>query len=43
MKSVILKKDGQVHTSLGLIFKAIESEQIKYNWLITDCVCYPFS
>lgn len=41
MKSAILDKGEKYYTHLPSVFKAIENEQIKYNWLITDCVCYP--
>lgn len=38
--AIVEKGEGH-YTDLGKVFKAIENEQIKYNWLITDCVCYP--
>ncbi|MCY6372656.1 DUF2691 family protein [Clostridium ganghwense] len=41
MKSAILDKGEKYYTYLPKVFKAIGDEQIKYNWLITDCVCYP--
>ena len=39
----ILEKGEQFYTYLSKIFKAIEEKQIDYNWLITDCDCYPLS
>lgn len=41
MKSAILEKGEKYYTNLSRVFKSIENEQLKYNWLITDCVCYP--
>jgi hypothetical protein len=41
MKSAILNKGEEYYTYMGKIFNAIENEQIKYNWLITNCECYP--
>ncbi|GAB6169560.1 hypothetical protein JCM1393_20200 [Clostridium carnis] len=41
MKGAILNKGEKYHTYLSKIFKAIDNEQIKYNWLITDYICYP--
>lgn len=29
------------HTHLKKVFAAINNEQVKYNWLITDYQCYP--
>ena len=26
---------------MSKVFAAIKDEQLKYNWLITDCTCYP--
>ncbi len=39
----ILEKGEQFYTYLSKVFKAIEDKQTDYNWLITDCVCYPLS
>lgn len=41
MKSAILDKGEEYYTNLSSVFEGIENEQLKYNWLITDCVCYP--
>jgi hypothetical protein len=41
VKSAILDKGERYYTYLGKIFHAIGNEQIKYNWLITNCECYP--
>lgn len=41
MKSAILEKGEQYYTYMLKIFEGIGNEQINYNWLITDCVCYP--
>jgi hypothetical protein len=41
MKSAILEKGEHYYTHMYKVFKAIENEQLKYNWLITDCECYP--
>jgi len=37
----IIKQGEKYYTDLGKVFRAIGNEQINYNWLITDCVCYP--
>lgn len=29
------------HTCLKEIFNLINNEQLNYNWLITNCECYP--
>ena len=31
----------EFYTDMRSIFDAIENAQKQYNWLITDCVCYP--
>ncbi len=31
------------HTYLKKIFNLINNEQLNYNWLITDCECYPLN
>lgn len=41
MKSAILEKGESYFTYMGPIFQGIKNEQIKYNWLITNCECYP--
>lgn len=37
----IIEKSEEYYTYLDRIFYAINNEQLNYNWLITDCVCYP--
>jgi hypothetical protein len=41
LKGAILRKGEAYYTFLSKIFAAIQDEQLKYNWLITDCMCYP--
>lgn len=41
MRSAILEKGEQYYTYMSKVFSSIENEQLKYNWLITDCECYP--
>jgi len=41
MKSVILEKGEQSFTHMQKVFQGIGNEQMKYNWLITDCDCNP--
>jgi hypothetical protein len=41
MKSAILEKGERSFTHIGKVFQGIDNEQIKYNWLITDCNCSP--
>ncbi|WP_042274576.1 DUF2691 family protein [[Clostridium] dakarense] len=41
MRSAILEKGEPYYTYMSKIFNAIEDEQLKYNWLITNCECYP--
>ncbi|MVX67087.1 hypothetical protein GKZ28_25890 [Clostridium chromiireducens] len=41
MRSAILEKGEHYYTYMDKIFNAIENEQLKYNWLITDCECHP--
>ena len=35
------RKGEQYYTYLKKLFDAIGNRQVEYNWLITDCVCYP--
>ena len=37
----IIDQGEQYYTYLDKVFHAIKNEQMNYNWLITDCVCYP--
>ena len=41
MKSAILENGETYYTYLDKVFKAIDNEQIRYNWLITERDCYP--
>ena len=41
MRSAILEKGEHYYTYMSKVFNAIENEQLKYNWLITNCECYP--
>ncbi len=41
MKGAILNKGEKYYTYMSKVFAAIKGEQLKYNWLITDCICYP--
>ncbi|MFX0547836.1 hypothetical protein ACOAKC_00740 [Hathewaya histolytica] len=43
MKSAILEKGQETYSYIGRIFNAIDNEQLRYNWLITDCECYPIN
>jgi hypothetical protein len=43
MKGAILEKGEKYYTFLSKIFSAIDNAQKNYNWLITDCECYPQS
>ncbi len=35
------RKGEQYYTYLKKLFDAIDNRQREYNWLITDCICYP--
>lgn len=37
----INEKGKEHYTHLDKVFKALDNEQINYNWLITNCECYP--
>lgn len=39
----IIEKGEPYYTDLRKVFDAIGNTQTQYNWLITDCVCYPQS
>lgn len=43
MKGAILREGEEYFTHLSSIFSAIDNAQKNYNWLVTDCVCYPRS
>jgi hypothetical protein len=36
-----INEKGEYFTDLHNVFKSINNKQREYNWLITDCVCYP--
>ena len=38
---VINRRGEEYYTDLGKVFEAIKNKQKNYNWLITDCECYP--
>ncbi len=38
---LIDSKNHKIYTQLKRVFKAINNEQKNYNWLLTDCECYP--
>ena len=40
---LIDRKNQKVYTYMRVVFKAIGNAQENYNWLITDCECYPKS
>lgn len=37
----INEKGEAYYTDLKKVFDSIGNRQLEYNWLITDCVCYP--
>lgn len=37
----INEKGEKYFTYIDRVFEAINNKQMDYNWLITDCVCYP--
>lgn len=39
----IIEKGEPYYTDLRKVFDAIGNAQTQYNWLITDCECYPQS
>lgn len=41
MKGVILNNGEKFYTDLKNVFKAINNLQLNYNWLLTNCECYP--
>ena len=38
---VIDRKNQIFYTYLSKVFQGINNAQKQYNWLITDCECYP--
>lgn len=41
VKGAIMEKGGKWYTHLFEIFNGINNKQLQYNWLITDCNCFP--
>ena len=41
MKGAILHGGANKHTDLAAVLHAIGNAQLKFNWLVTDCLCYP--
>lgn len=41
MRGAILDTGEEFYTNLKNLFIAINNKQNDYNWLITDCECYP--
>lgn len=38
---IIDRKSHKFYTRMGAVFGAVDNAQRRYNWLITDCECYP--
>ena len=38
---IIDRKSHKYYTYMSKVFQAMDHAQLQYNWLITDCVCYP--
>ena len=38
---IIDRKSRKYYTYMSEVFQAMDNAQLQYNWLITDCVCYP--
>ena len=41
MTGAIISGGAKHHTDLAAVFAAIGDAQLGYNWLVTDCLCYP--
>ena len=39
----INEKGERHYTDLNKVFDFINNRQVEYNWLITDCDCYPYN
>lgn len=39
--SIVDRKNHEYYTYMSKVFQAIDNAQLQYNWLISDCVCYP--
>ena len=38
---IIDRKNHKYYTHMSKAFQAMDNAQLQYNWLITDCICYP--
>ena len=38
---IVDRKNRKYYTYMSEVFQAMDNAQLQYNWLITDCVCYP--
>ena len=38
---IIDRRNHKYYTHMSYVFQAINNAQTEYNWLITDCECYP--
>ena len=38
---IIDRRNHKHYTHMSYVFQAINNAQTEYNWLITDCECYP--
>lgn len=38
---IVDRKNHKYYTYMSKVFQAINNAQLQYNWLVTDCVCYP--
>ena len=38
---IVDRKNFQHYTYMSVVFQAMDHGQLQYNWLITDCICYP--
>ncbi|MBO7216432.1 MAG: hypothetical protein J6V84_05485 [Clostridia bacterium] len=41
MYGIVDRKNHEYYTYMSKVFQAMNNAHLKYNWLITDCVCYP--
>ena len=38
---IVDRKNHKNYTYMSKVFHAMDNAQLQYNWLITNCVCYP--
>ena len=38
---IIDRKNHTYYTYMSKVFQAMDNAQLQYNWLITNCICYP--